>query len=115
MKIALSFLLAAALVCAATPCSYAEPRQLMQGTQVHLFVAAQRRLQRALALGEGWRIKHDGVVLLAGRRVVLQQVEGVALDPLDLFPDYIFIERAILIGNFERPEVSQSTALAVVS
>ena len=36
MKIALSFLLAAALVCTAAPCSYAEPRQVMQGTQVHL-------------------------------------------------------------------------------
>ncbi len=36
MKIALSFLLAAALVCAATPTSYAEPRQVIQGTQVHL-------------------------------------------------------------------------------
>ena len=36
MKIALSFLLAAALVCAAASCSYAEPRQVMQGTQVHL-------------------------------------------------------------------------------
>ena len=36
MKIALSFLLAAALVCAAAPCSYAEPHQVMQGTQVHL-------------------------------------------------------------------------------
>src|SRR5216684_1576796 len=36
MKIALSFLLAAALVCAAAPSSYAEPRQVMQGTQVHL-------------------------------------------------------------------------------
>src|SRR6267154_2720401 len=36
MKIALSFLLAAALVCAAASCSYAEPRQVIQGTQVHL-------------------------------------------------------------------------------
>jgi hypothetical protein len=36
MKTALSFLLAAALVCAAAPASYAEPRQVMQGTQVHL-------------------------------------------------------------------------------
>src|SRR5260370_12131566 len=36
MKIALSFLLAAALVCAAAPSSYAEPRQVIQGTQVHL-------------------------------------------------------------------------------
>jgi len=36
MKAAISFLLAAALVCAAAPASYAEPRQVMQGTQVHL-------------------------------------------------------------------------------
>ncbi len=36
MKIALSFLLAAALVCTAAPSSYAEPRQVIQGTQVYL-------------------------------------------------------------------------------
>jgi hypothetical protein len=36
MKIALSFVLAAALVCTAAPSSYAEPRQVIQGTQVHL-------------------------------------------------------------------------------
>ena len=36
MKVALSFLLAVALVCTAAPGSYAEPRQVMQGTQVHL-------------------------------------------------------------------------------
>jgi hypothetical protein len=36
MKAVLAFLLVAALVCAAGPVSYAEPRQLMQGTQVHL-------------------------------------------------------------------------------
>src|SRR5712692_9675584 len=36
MKLALSFLLAAALVCTAAPLSYAEPRQVIQGTQVHL-------------------------------------------------------------------------------
>ncbi len=36
MKTVLSFLLAAALVCAAAPSSYAEPRQVIQGTQVHL-------------------------------------------------------------------------------
>ncbi len=36
MKIALSFLLAAALVCIAPPSSYAEPRQVLQGMQVHL-------------------------------------------------------------------------------
>jgi hypothetical protein len=36
MKIALSFLLAAALVCAVAPSAHAEPRQVIQGTQVHL-------------------------------------------------------------------------------
>jgi len=36
MKIVLSLLLAIALVCAAAPPSCAEPRQVMQGTQVHL-------------------------------------------------------------------------------
>jgi len=36
MKVALSFLLAAALICSAAPSSYAEPRQVIQGTQVHL-------------------------------------------------------------------------------
>ena len=36
MKVALSFVLAAALVGAAAPASYADPHQVMQGTQVHL-------------------------------------------------------------------------------
>jgi hypothetical protein len=36
MKVVLSLLLAAALACAAAPASNAEPRQVMQGTQVHL-------------------------------------------------------------------------------
>ncbi len=36
MKIACSFLLAAAFACTAAPSSYAEPRQVLQGTQVHL-------------------------------------------------------------------------------
>ena len=36
MKIAVLFLLVATVVCAAAPSSYAEPRQVIQGTQVHL-------------------------------------------------------------------------------
>jgi hypothetical protein len=36
MKIALSFLLAVALISSAAPSSLAEPRQVIQGTQVHL-------------------------------------------------------------------------------
>jgi len=36
MKVALSFLLAGALICSTAPSSYAEPHQVIQGTQVHL-------------------------------------------------------------------------------
>ena len=36
MKVALSIVLAAAFVCAAAPPSNAEPRQVIQGTQIHL-------------------------------------------------------------------------------
>ncbi len=36
MKFTLSFLLVVALFCATAPACYAEPRQVMQGTQVHL-------------------------------------------------------------------------------
>ncbi len=36
MRIALSFLLAVAVVCTAAPASYADPHQVIQGTQVHL-------------------------------------------------------------------------------
>lgn len=36
MRILLSFVLAAALVCTAAPATYAEPRQVLQGMQVHL-------------------------------------------------------------------------------
>lgn len=36
MRIVLSFILAAALVCTAAPTTYAEPRQVLQGMQVHL-------------------------------------------------------------------------------
>ncbi|HET8923315.1 MAG TPA: hypothetical protein VFN26_10010 [Candidatus Acidoferrum sp.] len=36
MRVTLSFLLAVALVCAIAPSSYAEPRQVMQGTQIRL-------------------------------------------------------------------------------
>jgi len=50
MKIILSFLLAAALICTATPLSYAEPRQVIQGTQVHL----------TLLSGIGSAVSRDG-------------------------------------------------------
>src|SRR3989441_10815363 len=39
MKVALSFLLVAALFCATAPACYAEPRQVIQGPQVHVTVS----------------------------------------------------------------------------
>jgi hypothetical protein len=36
MKVAISFLLTLALVCTAAPPTFAEPRQILQGTEVHL-------------------------------------------------------------------------------
>jgi hypothetical protein len=36
MKVLLSLILAAALLCLAAPASFAEPRQVLQGTQIHL-------------------------------------------------------------------------------
>ncbi|MGB7845268.1 MAG: hypothetical protein WBL63_06605 [Candidatus Acidiferrum sp.] len=36
MKAVVSFLLVFALVCSAAPPTYAEPRQVLQGTEIHL-------------------------------------------------------------------------------
>jgi hypothetical protein len=36
MKVVASFILVLALVCTATPLTYAEPRQVLQGTEIHL-------------------------------------------------------------------------------
>jgi hypothetical protein len=36
MKVVISFILALALVCSATPPTYAAPRQVLQGTEIHL-------------------------------------------------------------------------------
>ncbi len=56
--------------------------QHLHGTQVEFFIAAQGFVEVALGLGKGGRIENDGVVAPVGGGVLPQQVEGVALDPL---------------------------------
>src|ERR1700756_204133 len=51
-----------------------------QGSEVELLVAAEGGVEVLAAFGEGRRVEDDGVVLLAGGRVVLEEVEGVGLD-----------------------------------
>jgi len=63
MKIAVTTLLAATLVCAAAPTSNAEPHQVIQGTQVHLTLLSG--ISTAVAKDGGSRRKrglHRGAV-----------------------------------------------------
>ena len=77
--------------------------QHLQGAEVQLFVAAQGGGHGAPGLGEGGRIEHDGVVLPAGGGVVLEQVEGVGLDPFDLAATMRgAIELLVSLGDLER-------------
>ena len=57
-----------------------------QSAQVELLVAAQGSVEVALGFGEGGRVEDDGVVAAVGGRVVLEQIKGVGLDPLDFVP-----------------------------
>src|SRR5580704_17910312 len=70
----------------------------LQSPQVEFFVTAQCRFQIALALGEGWGVEDDGVVLLAGAGVVAKQVEGVGFDPFDFAP----VQSRVPVGDFKR-------------
>ena len=56
----------------------------LERTEIEFLVSAQRSVQIALALGEGRRIEDDGVVAAVRVGIVLQQVEGVGLDPFNL-------------------------------
>src|SRR5271157_1590707 len=77
--------------------------QHFQGSEIKFLVAAKSGFDRALAFGEGRGVEDDGVVLLARRGVVLEQVEGVGLDPLDLSADVgVAVELLVLLGHFER-------------
>src|SRR5579872_330400 len=65
--------------------------------KIEFFVAPQGSLEVAAALGEGWWIKDDGVVLPAGGCVVPEQVEGVRFNPFDLSA----IEGGIALGHLK--------------
>ena len=79
----------------------ARPEHL-QGAQVQLLVAADGGFHDALGLGEGGRVEDDGVVLLAGGGVVLEQIEGIGLDPLDLAAGVrVAVELLVLLGDFQ--------------
>ena len=70
----------------------------LQGAEVELFVAAEGGIEGAFTFGEGGWIENDGVIALAGGSVVLEQIEGVGLDPFDV----LAIEGGIPVGDLER-------------
>src|SRR5208283_2938746 len=89
--------------------------QHLQGAEVELLVAAQRGRHGAFGFGEGGRVEDDGVVLASGGSVVLEQVEGVGLDPFDLAAAVLSqVELLIPLGDFQRGtrRVNRGHALA---
>src|SRR5215469_16092995 len=70
----------------------------LQGPQVELFVAANSGWNRGTVLGKGGRVENHGVVLLAARSLILQQIKGIGLEPLD----FSLVELGVLFGNFKR-------------
>ena len=62
----------------------------LEGAEIEFLVAAEGGVEITLALGEGRWVEDDGVVVASfvrtsGGGVVLQEVEGVGLDPFDFF------------------------------
>src|SRR5664280_153029 len=75
----------------------------LQGAEIQLLIAAQRGRHGALGLGERRWIENDGVVLPPGGSVVLEQVEGVGLDPFDFAAAVSgAIELLVLLRHFQR-------------
>src|SRR5208283_4538371 len=57
----------------------------------------------ALGFGEGGRVEDDGVVLASGGGIVLEQVEGVGLDPFDLASAVLSpVELLVPLGDLQR-------------
>src|SRR5262249_49556315 len=73
----------------------------LEGTQVEFLVSADGRVEVPLRFSEGWRIENNGVVEALGGGIVLEEIEGVGLDPLD-FPSAqdLLVQGGILVGNF---------------
>jgi hypothetical protein len=62
----------------------------LEGAKIEFFVAAQGGVEIALGLGKGGRVENDGVVAASllrtsWRSIVLEQIEGVGLDPFNSF------------------------------
>ena len=72
----------------------------LHGAEVELLVAAHGSFGSALGLGEGGWVEDDGVVLLTGRFVLAEKLEGVGFDPLDL-GGKLGVEFAVAVGYFE--------------
>ena len=76
--------------------------QHLEGAEVEFLVAAECGIEVAFRFGEGGRVENDGVVLVAGGGVVLEQVEGVGFDPFDFrLGRLAAVEDGVLIGGRE--------------
>ena len=69
----------------------------LEGAEVQFLVAAESRIEVALGFGEGGRVEHNRIVVVTCGGVILEQVEGVGLNPLD----FAMIEGGVLVGDFE--------------
>src|SRR5436309_1054078 len=69
----------------------------LERAEVQFFIAANGGIKVTLALRErGW-VQDDGVVLALCRGVILEQVEGISLNPFDLAA----VQGSVLVGNFQ--------------
>src|ERR1700678_615496 len=74
----------------------------LEGAEVELLVATQRGLEVAFGFGERRGVENDGVVAAVGGGVVLEQVEGIGLDPFDFGRILVrTVEGGILVGDFQ--------------
>ena len=74
----------------------------LESAEIEFLVAAEGGVEIALALGEGGRVENDGVVAAVGGGIVLEQVEGVGLDPFDLSSvQKLRVQGGVLVGDFQ--------------
>src|ERR1700722_9122776 len=75
----------------------------LEGAKIEFLVAAESGIEVALRFGESGRVENDSVVVMVGGGVVLEQVEGVRLDPFDIVAlPKLRIEGCVLVGDFQR-------------
>ena len=73
----------------------------LESAQIQLLIAAQCAFDGALGLGEGGRVKNDGVEFLAGVGPVAQDLKSVGFDPIDFGAELIAIGFEVALGDFE--------------